>query len=144
MEDLGELYQLYAQTVYRFLYSKCRDGPMAEELTQETFYRAVYSIKRWDGSCQITTWLCRIAYHVWQQTLEKENRRMRNRGVQPRVDKSPSAEEEVLAADGEMALWKALHRLREPAREVLYLRLFGDFRSDRSEKSWRRARPGRG
>ncbi len=98
---------------------------MAEELTQETFYRAVYSIKRWDGSCQITTWLCRIAYHVWQQTLEKENRRMRNRGVQPRVDKSPSAEAEVLAADGEMALWKALHRLREPVREVLYLRLSG-------------------
>ena len=50
---------------------------------------------------------------------------MRNRGVQPRVDKSPSAEAEVLAADGEMALWKALHRLREPVREVLYLRLFG-------------------
>ena len=57
MEDMEAVYRRYAQTVYKFLLSQCHSAQMAEELTQETFYQAVRSIDRFDGSCKVSVWL---------------------------------------------------------------------------------------
>ena len=48
-ENMEEIYQAHARTVYKFLLSQCHDPHLAEELTQETFYQAVRSIDRFDG-----------------------------------------------------------------------------------------------
>ena len=64
MKDLDTVYRQHAQTVYKFLLSQCRDPQTAEELTQETFYQAVRSIDRFDGSCKVSVWLCQIAKHL--------------------------------------------------------------------------------
>ena len=74
MENLDEIYRRHAATVYKFLLSLCHDTHMAEELTQETFYQAVRSIHRFDGSCQVSTWLCQIAKHLFYQQLRKTRR----------------------------------------------------------------------
>ena len=74
MKDLDTVYRQHAQTVYKFLLSQCRDPQTAEELTQETFYQAVRSIDRFDGSCKVSVWLCQIAKHLWYQHLRKANR----------------------------------------------------------------------
>ena len=62
-KKMEEIYQKYAQTVYKYLMSMTQDSQLAEELTQETFYQAVKSIGRYDSSCSISTWLCAIAKH---------------------------------------------------------------------------------
>lgn len=64
---MDEIFQQNANIVYRFLYSKCRDENLAEDLTQETFLKAIESIQRFDGSCKISTWLCQIAKHLLYQ-----------------------------------------------------------------------------
>ena len=69
--DMNEIYRRHAQTVYRFLLSQCRNADLAEELTAETFYQAVRSIGRYDGSCKVSVWLCQIAKHLWYRHLEK-------------------------------------------------------------------------
>jgi len=74
VKDLDTVYRQHAQTVYKFLLSQCRDPQTAEELTQETFYQAVRSIDRFDGSCKVSVWLCQIAKHLWYQHLRKANR----------------------------------------------------------------------
>ena len=61
MEDMSRLYQQHAQTVYKFLLAQCRDAHLAEELTQETFYQAIRSVDRFNGSCKVSVWLCQIA-----------------------------------------------------------------------------------
>ena len=61
MDDLDQIYRQHAQTVYKFLLAQCRNPDLAEELTQETFYQAVRSIHRFDGSCKLSVWLCQIA-----------------------------------------------------------------------------------
>ena len=61
MEDMEAVYRRHAQTVYKFLLSQCHSDQMEEELTQETFYQAVRSIDRFDGSCKVSVWLCQIA-----------------------------------------------------------------------------------
>lgn len=124
MEDMEQVYQTHAQTVYKFLLSQCHDADLAEELTQETFYQAVRSIHRFNGSCKMSVWLCQIAKHLWYQHLRKHRHE-----VPPEEDAFeiplPSAEEDVLRRDSHLDLLKKIHHLPEPAREVVYLRAFG-------------------
>ena len=96
MKDLDAVYRQHAQTVYKFLLSQCRDPQTAEELTQETFYQAVRSIDRFDGSCKVSVWLCQIAKHLWYQHLRKANREteLPEEAELPLV---PSAEEEAVS-----------------------------------------------
>ena len=71
MESIEEIYQKHAQTVYKYLMTLVRNSDIAEELTQETFYQAIKSIHRYDGSCKITTWLCAIAKNVFLVYIRK-------------------------------------------------------------------------
>ena len=71
MDDMDAIYRSHAQTVYKFLLAQCHDPDLAEELTQETFYQAVRSIWRFDGSCKLSVWLCQIARHLWVSVSAK-------------------------------------------------------------------------
>ena len=44
---------------------------LAEDLTQETFYRAIKNIDGFRGECRVSTWLCQIAKYTFWQQLEK-------------------------------------------------------------------------
>lgn len=130
MNDMDQVYRQHAQTVYKFLLSQCHDADLAEELTQETFYQAVKSIGRFDGSCKLSTWLCQIARHLWYQHLEKhraERTMTRPLAETPPEDDPavPSAEEETSAQQGHLDLLRQIHDLPDPMREVVYLRAFG-------------------
>lgn len=123
MQSMDEIYQKYAQMVYKFLLSRTYNSDLAEELTQETFYQAIRTIERFDESCQLSTWLCAIAknvYHTWQRkhpevgTLEEYTKTC------------DSAEEDALQSLERVELMKKLHLCPEPFREILYMRLFGD------------------
>ena len=122
MEDMSRLYQQHAQTVYKFLLAQCRDAHLAEELTQETFYQAIRSVDRFNGSCKVSVWLCQIAKHLWYQHL-RTHRREAAEGPPETV--LPSAEEETLAQEGQLELLRKIHALSPDAREVVYLRSFG-------------------
>ena len=125
MEDMREVYRQHAQTVYKFLLAQCRDPGLAEELTQETFYQAVKSVDRFDGSCKVSVWLCQIAKHLWFQHLRKQKREAPVLPEDLPESPGPSAEESVLEQEGRMDLLKLVHNLPEPQREVVYLRAFG-------------------
>ena len=64
MQSFDEIYQQYAQTVYKYLLSLTYQSDLSEELIQETFYQALRTIDRYDGKCRISTWLCGIAMNV--------------------------------------------------------------------------------
>ena len=124
MVDLDAVYREHSASVYRFLLAKAGSSQLAEELTQETFYQAVKSIDRFDGSCEITTFLFGIAKNVWYNAYRK--------GMKATVPLEetepiavPSAETDVLARMGREEIISAVHRIPEPGREVLYLRLLG-------------------
>ena len=125
MDNMDSIYRSYAQTVYKFLLAQCRDPDLAEELTQETFYRAVCSIDRFDGSCKLSVWLCQIAKHLWYQHLRKRQKETVPLETAPETP-VPSAEDGVLDQEGRLTLLRQIHRLPEPQREVIYLRAFGN------------------
>lgn len=127
MQDMEQLYNEHAQKVYKYLYSLCHDADLAEELTQETFYRALYSIDTYNGSCHIYVWLCQIAKHVWYQYLEKKKKKGTEFLDEEIQSSSISPEGQLVSSEDKMELFRALHQLQEPMREVMYLRLTGEF-----------------
>ena len=124
MEDLDQIYRQHAQTVYRFLLAKTGSADLAEELTQETFFQAVGSIGRFDGSCKISTWLCGIAKNVLYTHFRKQKHEAV--GIDEASELTTnSAEEKVFGSMDQEMLLAAIHRLPEPGREILHLRLLG-------------------
>ena len=64
-------FEEYGMFVFKYLMSLCGNADLAEELTQETFYRAIRSSGKFDGNCKVSTWLCQIAKHIWYQELDR-------------------------------------------------------------------------
>ena len=124
VEDLDLVYRQHAQTVYRFLLAKTGSADLAEELTQETFFQAVGSIGRYDGQCKISTWLCGIAKNVLYTHYKSKRHETASLDDAPEVSVS-SAEQTVLGAMDQELLLAAIHKIPEPGREILHLRLLG-------------------
>ena len=122
MQSMEEVYRQYARTVYRYLLTLTRDGDLAEELTQETFYQAIRTSEHYDGSCAVSTWLCAIAKNVLSTYRRKHPAA---EDVDDCMLTVSSAEADALQSAERLELLKRLHALREPYREVLYLRAFG-------------------
>ncbi|MDO5401397.1 MAG: sigma-70 family RNA polymerase sigma factor [Eubacteriales bacterium] len=126
VKDDAALYQEYADQVMKFLLCLTGSYDLAEELTQETFYQAYKSIHRYDGSCKLSVWLCQIAKHLYYDHLKKQ----KHAAPVPFEDAAEGAaadgtpEEDLLAREKMRSLYRAVHRLREPYREVLILRLY--------------------
>ena len=125
-DRIEEIYKEHARSVYKFLLSLSHDADTAEELTQETFYRAVYSIDKYDGSCKMLVWLCQIAKHVWYQELRRRNRHVTQELTEDIPDSS-TPEQLLLLNSDKLSLYKAIHNLREPMKEVVHMRLSGEF-----------------
>jgi len=123
MQSIDEIYRDYAELVYRFVLGKTGNEDIAEEITQETFYQAIRSSDKFDGSCKVSTWLCAIAKNQLASYLRKNHYYEDLDDVEI---STPSAEEAVIDNNERVTLMKELHSISEPYREVMYLRIFGN------------------
>lgn len=126
MESMSDIYQQYAKSVYRFLLSKTRNEDLAEELTQETFYQAIKSINKFDGSSKLSTWLFGIAKN---QVFNYYRKHPQDSDITEYADEliaKEQVEDAVFASMERMTLMKLLHKCDEPYKEVLYQRIFGN------------------
>ena len=128
---MEEIYQENAKLVYRFLLKYCHDPQLAEELTQETFLRAMNSIERYDYSCKISVWLCQIAKHIFLQYLAKRGKEipaeeisLDEMTVQGTTDEG--IEEHLIRKYELFDVLKDMQRLPEQMREVIYLRTMAE------------------
>lgn len=125
---MEEIYKNYSTLVYKFLYSLCSDSDLAEELTQETFYKAIKGINKFNNECKISTWLCRIARNVWIDYLKKkkdiisidEDNYLEN------LIAYKTFENDIEDKSNVMMLYKSIHKLDDGTREVFYLRTNGN------------------
>lgn len=124
MTDLRQVYHQHFQGVYRFLLSLSRDEHVAEELTQETFFKALKHIDSFQGTCKLSVWLCQIAKHTYFSYLEKQKR------YEPasQVEHSSGLDIEWQTVDKAEAfrIHQILHLMDEPYKEVFTLRVFGE------------------
>ena len=108
--------------VFKYLMAMTGDPDLSEELTQETFFRAVKNSGKFDGNVKITTWLCAIAKNAYFTYLKKARR---NSGQDIGEMEIPT-ETDLLDRENCREIYRAVHRLEEPYREIILLRLNTD------------------
>jgi len=59
------------QSVYRNVFSLCRNETTAEDVTSETFLKAIKAINKFKGDCSVKVWLCQIAKNTYFSLLKK-------------------------------------------------------------------------
>ena len=77
MADFQEVYDLYFRDVYKYALSLSRDPQVTEEITQETFFKALKSIDSFRGQCRLYVWLCQIAKNTYLTYCRKQSRSRR-------------------------------------------------------------------
>lgn len=127
MMDMDVIYREYADPVFKYLMTLCNDENTAQELTQETFYQAVRSAGRYDGSCKVFTWLCQIAKHLWYRELERRRWKGTTELNENLASSGADLSETVSIREEKMELFRKVHILDETAKEVVLLRLTGAF-----------------
>lgn len=123
MDELTEIYEQNAKQVFKYLITLCRNSDIADELTQETFYQAVRSIDNYNGECKMSVWLCQIAKHTYYKYVDKQAKMT----TQVRTaDSSNSLEYTLINDENKIELFRIIHLLEEPYKEIVLLRLLGD------------------
>ena len=125
MTDFQEVYDLYFRDVYRYVLSLCRNELVAEEITQETFYKALAKLDGFDGKCKVSVWLCQIAKNTYISMCRKDKHLDPNTDMTLLSDRT-SIEDGFCDRETAFAIHKVLHALEEPYKEVFSLRTFGE------------------
>lgn len=123
-EQCARMYETCYMRVFSFVMTLSGDRSLAEELTQETFYRAFARQREFRGESDEVTWLCAIAKNLFTD----EKRRQSRYGAVPEdlPDTGSSVAKTVEDRDSSFRIHLALHGLEEPYREVFELRVFGE------------------
>lgn len=120
--DFEAVYRQYFADVYKYALALSQNETVAEEVTQETFFKALSAIDSFRGDCQLRVWLCQIARNQYL-TLCRERKRFADSGAEPG---DGGIEESFADADAAKRLHMLLHGLPEPYKEVFSLRTFGE------------------
>ena len=123
MDEFEELYREHFSGVYRYALSLCRNAALAEELTQETFFRAMENLDGFRGQCSLFVWLCQITKNRYLTLCRKRKRLTDEKAPEPSGE---GPEAELMEREDAKRLHRLLHELPEPYREVFSLRVFGE------------------
>ena len=119
-----KMYDAYYMRVYSFTMTLCGDKHLAEDVTQETFSRAMSKSASFRNESDEVTWLCAIARNLFLDEKRRQTRTEQMPEEIPSKEKSP--EQLSVDRDSSFRIHMALHALEEPYREAFELRVFGE------------------
>ena len=126
MKDFETVYNEYFQRVYHFLSKLCGDDSLCEEMTQETFFQAYISFHRYDGSCDIFTWLAAIAKNTYFKYLRKNRLQPVNLELLTEAAAEGTPEELYVRRTEVKNVRNAVLRLPQKYRDVVMLRIYAE------------------
>jgi len=122
--EFETIYRRYFREVEVYLRTLCRDGHLAEELTEQVFFQALRALPGFRGDCDIRTWLCAMGRNCYLSHLRKTRPEQPLEELQI-PDPEQSLEEAFSDREQAMEIHRMLHALPEPYKEVFSLRVFG-------------------
>lgn len=139
--DWEKMYDTYYLRIYAYALTSLKNETDAEEIAQQTFYRAMSSKSGFRAGSNEFSWLCSIARNLIIDFYRRRKREVlksdemedepdrpgQNKTVLTEnfsVDSEP--EKHALEQEEIFRIHLALHKLKEPYREVFELRVFGE------------------
>lgn len=121
--DFDKLYNAYYMKIYSYVMTIVKSAHMAEEITQQAFYKALNTSSRFEGRSEEFTWLCAIAKRAALDELKKQSR---SEQLTEEIPSSKSVEQIVEDETLTLRIHQLLHTMEEPYKEVFQLRVFGE------------------
>ena len=122
-----DMYQRFFKDVYLFVFSISKDRQIAEDITQETFFKALKEIKNFRGDCSVKSWLCQIAKNLYISQMRKKSMiSLEDMDAVPNQISATNIEQEYIQKENTLSVYKVLHLLEEPYKEIFLLRTLGE------------------
>ncbi len=126
MTDFEKLYNTYFRDVYLYIRRLSGDEQTAEEITSETFFKAMHSIESFRGDCDVRVWLCQIAKNCYYTQLKKAGKQQATDldALENFPDPSAGIPEQMIRREEAQRIQMILHDIAEPYKEVFMWRVF--------------------
>ncbi len=124
-ETSQRLYEAYFMRVFSYVMTLAKNRDAAEEIAQDTFFKAMTTERAFRGESDEFTWLCSIAKHLFIDRTRKESR-VSDEFPEEEPDSGVNIQQRADNADTSFRIHMALHAVEEPYREVFELRVFGE------------------
>lgn len=125
--DFEDIYDRFFKDVYLFVLAMSGNPAMAEDITQETFFKALKEIDNFKGNCSVKSWLCQIAKNFYIDDVRHKKRfESVKKSLSGEMPTEKDAESAVIRREEVISVYKALHCLEEPYKEVFGLRTLGE------------------
>lgn len=122
--DYEKMYNSFFLQVYSYVMTIVKDQSLAEEITQNTFFKAMTAKNTYEGKSGELTWLCGIAKNLAIDEWRKNSRHTQFDEEVP--EQQEGFAKEVEDKDSALRIHMVLHELPEPYKEVFQLRIFGE------------------
>lgn len=114
------------EAVYHYALSICRDETEAQDITQETFLKAMGAAESFKGNSSLYTWLCAIAKNFWINRCKKQRHEISQENmVDLEYDNHSPVEDRIVEKEMAIHIHQILHDMSDPYKEVFSLRVFG-------------------
>lgn len=123
--NFEEIYKAYFQDVYLYTKSLTLDKDVADEITQEAFFKALKAIDTFDGSKDIRAWLFTIAKNTYYSHYKKSKRQI-DTDVVEESNMEVQFVKHLMNEEDAFTVHQFLHTMKEPYKEVFSLRTFGE------------------
>lgn len=124
--DIETIYRLYFRDVFLFLQGLTGSETLAEELTQETFFKALDGLKGFDGRQDVRAWLFTVARNAYYDHCRKAKRTAPLEAAADAAADAPDVVQLLADETAAFTVHQCLHALDEPYKEVFSLRVFGE------------------
>lgn len=125
MTEFEKLFSDNRAFIFKFLMKMTRDASLAEELTQETFFRAYMNYAALRNKEKASAWLCQIAKNAYFAWLNEQKKTEPLDGFED-VSSGDGVEDLFLQKELSKKAFICLHELEEPYKEVFMLCVFGN------------------
>lgn len=126
--EFDQIYSTYFKSVYLYVMQLSGNEHIAEELTSETFFKAINSIDSFRGDCDMRVWLCQIAKNTYFSYLKKNKKVLSidESDLQNVADPDACIDVQIGEQEEARLIRKILHDMSDPYKEVFMWRVFGE------------------
>lgn len=146
MKEFEKIYCAYFNDVYYYMKSLSKDDDLAQDITSETFFKAMKSLNSFRGECHIRVWLCQIAKNCYFSYLKAQHKflpqkeaddllKLYENSNEEGMDykeipyshlQNTGLEEKLIQKEQAAKIHMLVHKLSEPYKEIFMLRVFGE------------------
>lgn len=126
-KNMEDIYVEYFDLVYKYLYCLTQNSDLAEELTQDTFFKAIMNIHTFKNQSKISTWLCQIAKNLWFDELRKKKKiSYTTQDVFDFINIEESIENRFISDEEQIELHSKIDALDDKTKQVIYLHIYNN------------------